>query len=47
MEKVAPWEPVNASDPEVRVLDIEPRVEKFREREQCKVLEMPLDYYDD
>ena len=47
VEKVAPWEPVNASDPEVRVLDIEPRVEKFREREQCKVLEMPLDYYDD
>ena len=46
VERVAPWKPVSARDPEVRVLDVQPRDEKFREREQCEVLELPLDYYD-
>lgn len=43
--KAAPWKPVDAGSPKLRVLNVEPKDEGFREVEQCAVLHFPLNYY--
>lgn len=45
VEKSSAWKPVEAGDPKLRVLDVEPKNEGFREMEQCMVLDYPLNYY--
>lgn len=45
VKKAALWKPTNANELKLRVHDLHPRNEDFRELEQCEVLELPLDYY--
>lgn len=45
VENLTPWEAVDAGDPKSRILDVQPKGEKFKELEQCTVLDFPLDYY--
>jgi carboxylesterase type B len=45
VKKVAPWKPTSARESKLRVLDVRPRDEGFREVKQCEVLELPTDYY--
>lgn len=40
------WEAVRSEDPRIRVLDVMPRTERFRERQQCELLGQGLEYYD-
>ncbi|KAJ4291794.1 hypothetical protein N0V90_009689 [Kalmusia sp. IMI 367209] len=47
VKKSVPWEPTSTRELELRVLDVQPRDEGFRELKQCEVLDLPLDYYTD
>lgn len=47
VERVEPWKPTSAKHLKSRILNVEPREEEFRELAQCKLLGLPLDYYDD
>ncbi|KAF2437823.1 cholinesterase [Karstenula rhodostoma CBS 690.94] len=45
VKKITPWKPTSARDLKLRVLDVRPRDEGFREVKQCEVLKLPMDYY--
>ncbi|KAF9734810.1 Para-nitrobenzyl esterase 4 [Paraphaeosphaeria minitans] len=45
VKKSTPWKPTSAKDLKLRVLDVQPRDESFREVKQCEVLKLPTDYY--
>ena len=47
IKSVRPWKPASARKLERRVLDVRPRDGGFTELEQCEVLGLPLDFYDD
>jgi hypothetical protein len=40
------WNPVGKTDTPIRVLDVLPRNERWRELEQCEILGQPLTYYE-
>jgi carboxylesterase type B len=46
VDAAGPWKPVGQTDTPIRVLDVKPKNVAWREVEQCKVLEIPLEYYD-
>lgn len=45
VKKTTPWKPTSATDLKIRVLDVQPRDEGFREVKQCEVLKLPTGYY--
>ncbi|OAG03950.1 alpha/beta-hydrolase [Paraphaeosphaeria sporulosa] len=45
LKKTTPWKPTTVKDLRLRVLDVQPRDEGFREVKQCEVLKLPTDYY--
>lgn len=46
MEQAGKWEALSADKLKLRVLDKMPRMEDFREREQCKILGQDIGYFD-